>query len=137
MPLDVSVVTPEREVWSGEASFVVARSAGGEVGILPGMAPFLGALKHSTLKIEPSEGGEILLAAHGGFVQVFRDRVTILTPVAEVASEIDVDRARSARERAEAALRGEETAEAREGYLRADARLRAAASAGTGVYDQG
>jgi F-type H+-transporting ATPase subunit epsilon len=135
MPLDVSVVTPEREVWSGEAGFVVARSAGGEVGVLPGMAPFLGALRHSSLKIEPTEGGEIWLAAHGGFIQVFQDRVTILTPVAEVADEIDVDRARSARERAEAALRSEETPEAREEALRADARLRAASAAGVGVYD--
>jgi F-type H+-transporting ATPase subunit epsilon len=135
MPLDVSVVTPEREVWSGDASFVVARSAGGEVGVLPGMAPFLGALRHSTLKIEPAEGGEIWLAAHGGFIEVFQDRVTILTPLAEVAAEVDVDRARSARSRAEAALRTEETPEEREAYLRADARLRAAAAAGVGVYD--
>jgi F-type H+-transporting ATPase subunit epsilon len=135
MPLDVSVVTPEREVWSGEASFVVARSEGGEIGVLPGLAPFLGALRHSTLKIEPAEGGEIWLAAHGGFIEVFEDRVTILTPVAEIAEEIDVDRARSARERAEAALRQEESPEAVEASRRAEARLRAAAAAGTAVYD--
>jgi F-type H+-transporting ATPase subunit epsilon len=136
MPLDVSVVTPEREVWSGEASFVVARSEGGEVGVLPGLAPFLGALRHSTLKIEPEEGGEIWLAAHGGFIEVFEDRVTILTPVAEIATEIDVDRARSARERAEAALRQEQTPEEIENQRRADARLRAAAAATGGtLYD--
>jgi F-type H+-transporting ATPase subunit epsilon len=133
--LDVSVVTPEREVWSGEAGFVVARSEGGEVGVLPGMAPFLGALRHSTLKIEPASGGEIWLAAHGGFIEVFQDRVTILTPVAEIADEIDVDRARSARESAEQALRQEETEEALESYRRAEARLRAAAAAGIGVFD--
>ncbi|HYZ92029.1 MAG TPA: F0F1 ATP synthase subunit epsilon [Actinomycetota bacterium] len=136
MPLQVSVVTPEREVWSGEANFVVARSEGGEVGVLPGLAPFLGALRHSTLKIEPSEGGEIYLAAHGGFIEVFEDRVTVLTPVAEIGNEIDVGRAQSAKERAEAALRQEETPEQIESYRRAEARMRAAAAAGGGtLYD--
>ncbi len=136
MPLDVSVVTPEREVWSGEANFVVARSEGGEVGVLPGLAPFLGALRHSTLKIEPSEGGEIHMAAHGGFIEVFEDRVTVLTPVAEIGNEIDVDRAQSAKERAEAALRAEETPEDIEAHRRAEARLRAAAAATGGtLYD--
>jgi F-type H+-transporting ATPase subunit epsilon len=135
MPLQVSVVTPEREVWSGEAGFVVARSEGGEVGVLPGMAPFLGVLRHSVLKIEPSDGGEIWLAAHGGFLEVFEDRVTVLTPVAEIADEIDVDRARSAKERAEQALRQEETPETLEAARRAEARLRAAAAVGTAVYD--
>ena len=135
MALDVSVVTPEREVWSGSASFVLASSAGGDLGVLPGMAPFLGVLRHATLKIEPEEGGEIWLAAHGGFIEVFEDRVTVLTPVAEIASEIDVDRARSAKQRAEEALRQEETPEALESARRAEARLRAAAAVGSAVYD--
>ena len=135
MALDVSVVTPEREVWSGPASFVVASSSGGDLGVLPGMAPFLGVLRHATLKIEPEEGGEIWLAVHGGFLEVFEDKVTVLTPVAEIASEIDVDRARSARQRAEEALRQEETPEAQEAARRAEARLRAASSVGAAVYD--
>ncbi|MGH2759327.1 MAG: F0F1 ATP synthase subunit epsilon [Actinomycetota bacterium] len=135
MPLDVSVVTPEREVWSGEAGFVVATSEGGEIGVLPGMAPFLGVLRHASLKIEPESGGTIWLAAHGGFIEVFEDRITVLTPVAEIASEIDVERARSAKQRADEALRQEETPEAVESARRAEARLRAAAAVGTAVYD--
>lgn len=135
MALDVSVVTPEREVWSGEAGFVVARSEGGEIGVLAGHAPFLGVLRHSTLKIEPAEGGEIWLAAHGGFIEVFEDKVTVLTPVAEIADEIDVDRARSALERAQEALRREETPETDAAAKRAEARLRAAAAAGARVHD--
>jgi F-type H+-transporting ATPase subunit epsilon len=127
MPLDVSVVTPDREVWSGDASFVVARSEGGEIGVLPGHAPFLGALRHSQLKIVPVEGEPLLLAAHGGFVEVFSDRVTILTPVSELSSEIDVERARRAKERADQALEDEA---AREALLRAETRLKTAAEAG-------
>jgi F-type H+-transporting ATPase subunit epsilon len=125
VPLDVSVVTPEREVWTGEANFVVARSEGGELGVLPGHAPFLGSLRHSVLKIESAEG-TTFIAAHGGFIEVFEDRVTVLTPVAEVAGDIDVDRARRERE---------EAAEDREAFLRADARLRTAAAAGVALYD--
>src|SRR5438309_1417054 len=106
MPLHVSVVTPEREVWSGEAGFVVARSEGGEIGVLPGHAPFLGALKHSFVKIVHEEGGiTLFIAVHGGFIEVYEDRVTVLARAAEPAEEIDVEAARAAKERAEQALR--------------------------------
>src|SRR5687767_13532802 len=108
MPLEVSIVTPEREVWSGEASFVVARAAGGEIGVLPGHAPFLGSLTHARLKIE-HEGGPTFFAVHGGFIEVFEDRVTVLAPVSEEASEIDTSRAQQARDEAEASLREEDS----------------------------
>ena len=60
---------------------------------------------------------------HGGFVEVSHDRVTILSDVAEVASQIDVARARAAAERAEAALRTEHDAEAEAALRRAHVRL--------------
>ncbi len=130
MPLQVSVVTPEREVWAGEANFVVARSEGGEIGVLPGHAPFLGALRHSFVKVEHADG-ITLIAVHGGFVEVYDDRVTILGRVAEAAEEIARERARRARERAEARLRDEQAdEEARQALLRAEARLRTAGEAG-------
>src|SRR5438309_4839406 len=129
MPLQVSVVTPEREVWSSEASFVVARAEGGDIGVLPGHAPFLGALHHAVLKIEHADG-VTLFAVHGGFVEVFEDRVTVLAPVAEVAEEIDVDRARRAEESAEAAVAGADDEDARLALLRARTRLKTAAELG-------
>ena len=130
MPLDVAVVDPEKELWSGEADFVVARSEDGEIGILPGHAPFLGVLRHSRLKVEA--GGEtIVFAVHGGFLEVKDNRVSVLARVAEVASGIDVPRARAALERAEQTLRErEEDEDARLAFLRAEARLYAAAEAG-------
>lgn len=134
MPLDVSIVTPEREVWSGEADFVVARAEGGEIGVLPGHAPFLGSLRHARLKIEHADG-ETLFAVHAGFIEVYRDRVTVLAPVAEPATEIDVDRAQRAKDEAETALRAEEDEEARQAFLRAETRLRVAAAAGLAAYD--
>jgi F-type H+-transporting ATPase subunit epsilon len=127
--LQVSVVTPEREVWSGEASFVVARAEGGEIGVLPGHAPFLGALHHAVLKIEHADG-VALFAVHGGFVEVYEDRVTVLAPLAEVAEEIDVDLARREADEAEAALRTGDDEDARYALLRAQARLKTAAEAG-------
>jgi F-type H+-transporting ATPase subunit epsilon len=129
MPLQVSVVTPERELWTGEASFVVARAAGGEIGVLPGHAPFLGALHHATLKIEHADGVS-LFAVHGGFVEVYEDRVTVLAPLAEKAEEIDIDRARQLADAAEAALARGDDDEARFDLLRAQARLRTAGEAG-------
>jgi len=129
MPLEVSLVTPERELWSGEASFVVARAAGGDIGVLPGHAPFLGALHHASLKIT-HEGGEEYFAVHGGFIEVFEDRVTVLAPLAEDAAEIDIERARRDVQEYEESLRHEFDEEIQLNLLRAQARLRTAGEAG-------
>jgi F-type H+-transporting ATPase subunit epsilon len=129
MPLDVHVVTPERELWSGEANFVAARPVGGEIGIMPGHAPFLGTLKHGTVKVQ-DEAQEHFFAVHGGFIQVFEDKVTILGAAAELASEIDIEQARRNRDECEAALRSGHTDEAWELLQRSEARLRTAGAAG-------
>jgi len=129
VPLDVAVVTPEREVWSGEATFVIARSEGGDLGILPGLAPFLGALHHARLIVEQGDV-QTYIAVHGGFIEVFKDRVSVLTEVAEPAEEIDIERARRQREEAEAAVAREDTEENRAALLRASNRLQTAAESG-------
>ena len=92
MPMDVAIVDPEKELWSGEADFVVARSADGEIGILPGHAPFLGVLKHARLKVEAG-GDEIIFAVHGGFIEMKDNRLSVLARRAEISSDIDVARA--------------------------------------------
>ncbi len=130
MPLDVAVVDPEKELWSGEADFVVARSADGELGILPGHAPFLGVLRFARLKVEAGSD-TIVFAVHGGFIEVKDDRVSVLARSGEIASDIDVARARSARERAEQALRADDADEAaKESLWRAEARILAADESG-------
>jgi F-type H+-transporting ATPase subunit epsilon len=121
MALDVSVVTPEKVVWQGEAKFLIARAAGGDIGVLPGHAPFLAALHDARLIIE-AEDGQTYAAVHGGFIEVFDDHVTVLTLVAELAEEIDLE--------AERRLAEEDTPENRAALLRAASRIQTAAEAG-------
>ena len=127
MPLTVQVVSPERILWSGEADMVLTRTLdGGEIAFMNGHAPFVGALGTGVTRIRPTEGDELSVAVHGGFVEVSGNEVSILSDVAELASQIDVDRARQAKERAEAALRSEHDAECETALGRANARLQAA-----------
>ncbi len=101
---DVYLVTPEREVWQGEATFLVARGVDGEVGILAGHAPMLIHLAISPLFIQ-TPGERLAAAVDGGFLHVVtgdgRTRVDILAEHAELAHEIDVDRARRQKSEAE------------------------------------
>lgn len=129
MPLSVSIVTPEREVFAGEANFVIARSADGDVGVLPGHAPFLGNLHHARLIVE-RESGQTYVAIHGGFIQVFEDKVTVLTGTAELAEEIDTEAARKQREEAQRACDVDDTPENRAALLKASNRVQTAAEAG-------
>jgi F-type H+-transporting ATPase subunit epsilon len=134
MPLQVELVSPERILYSGEASMVIARTiGGGDIAFLPGHAPFVGALDIATATIRSADGDE-LVAVHGGFVEVSSlpaagedaeavTRVTILSDVAELASHIDVDRAQRARDAAEEKLRQEHDAEVEAAARRAHVRL--------------
>ena len=132
MPMQVELVSPERILWSGPAEMVIARTlGGGDIAFLPGHAPFVGALGTGILTIRPAGGGaDEKVAVHGGFVEVSgsaeSSTVTVLSDVAEMASQIDVERARRAKEQAEAALRGEHDAEAEAALRRAHVRLEAA-----------
>ncbi|MFP3899770.1 MAG: ATP synthase F1 subunit epsilon [Acidimicrobiia bacterium] len=124
--LQVELVSPERVLYSGEADMVIARTlGGGDIAFLPGHTPFVGALDIATVTVRSQEGDE-LVAVHGGFVEVSEDRVTILSDVAELASQIDVERARAAQQRAEEALRHRHDAEVEAAARRAHVRLRAA-----------
>jgi F-type H+-transporting ATPase subunit epsilon len=108
VPLNVDLVSAERRVWSGEANFVVARTLDGELGILPGHVSLLGVLAEGfTVRITGGEAGDgVEVAAHGGFLSVSDDNVTILAEIAELSTEIDVDRARAALARATGADAG-------------------------------
>ncbi len=122
--LQVELVAVERKIWSGEATMVIARTTEGELGVLPGHAPLLGELAGGGVVIVRTESGEdVVVAAHGGFLSVTDRGVSILAETAEIASEIDVERAREALRRAEGA--GDDP-EAVEAARRAQSRLRAA-----------
>ncbi len=105
MALTVQLVSPERVLWEGEAQIVVARTiGGGDVAFEPGHAPFLGALQTWPVFVRDESGNETRIASHGGFVQVDNDRVIILSDIAELGGDIDVDRAKAALAGAESAL---------------------------------
>jgi F-type H+-transporting ATPase subunit epsilon len=123
----VEIVSPERVLYSGEATQVITRTlGGGEIAFLAGHAPFLGALADSHTRIYLVDGTVEDVAVHGGFVEVSGNAVSILSDAAELAADIDVARAQSARERAEERLRHEHDAEAVSALSRAHARLRTA-----------
>jgi F-type H+-transporting ATPase subunit epsilon len=127
MTLHVEIVSPERILWTGEAQWVLARTlGGGDIAFLTGHAPFVGALDIHPVQVHGEDGNDEVIAVHGGFIEVSNDRVTVLSDVAEVASQIDVERARSAQERAEAALRAEHDVEAEAALRRARVRIDAA-----------
>ena len=132
----VEVVSPERVLFSGEATQVITRTlGGGEVAFLAGHAPFLAALIPNHTRVYLTDGTVLDVAVHGGFVQVSADTVSILSDVAELGDQIDRSRAMAAKERAEETLRREHDAEATAALSRAHARL--AASGGLTGTSQG
>src|SRR5919112_4968292 len=99
--MQVELVSVERPIWSGEATAVYARTTEGEIGVLPGHAPLLGALAPGGLvRILQADGVEQRVAVHGGFLSERADGVSVLAEMAESAEEIDVARARHALEQA-------------------------------------
>jgi F-type H+-transporting ATPase subunit epsilon len=112
--VEVHVVTPEREVWSGEAEMIVARGVDGEVGILGGHAPLLIRLAIGPLRIFAGEPQ--MAVVDGGFLHVSTEegitRADVLATSGEMASEIDATAARARKEQAEARLRDAGEAEA-------------------------
>ena len=81
----LEVVSPEAIVWSGEAEMLVTRTTEGEIGILADHEPTMAALSTGSSVITTPEGSQISVATHGGFLQIFENRVTLLTDRAEIA----------------------------------------------------
>lgn len=130
-PLHVMVVSPEQVLYEGDGEMVVCRTTDGEIAFLPGHAPFLGALGTAIVRVvQPA--GEHVTAVHEGFVEVSNNRVIVLSDVAELPEQIDVGRARAAKERAEAALATDaEDEEAKAALERANLRLEVAGTGST------
>ncbi len=126
MPLEVHVVTPEREVWKGEASMVIARGVEGEVGILSGHAPLLVELAIGPLRIQNAEE-ELFSVVDGGFLHVTSEggttRVDVLASHAELEAEIDLELARRRKEEMERRLADHEDAEAKSELAKALVRI--------------
>jgi F-type H+-transporting ATPase subunit epsilon len=123
--MTVELVAVERRIWSGSASFLLARTTQGEIGVLPGHEPTLAQLENSgVVRVDGVDGTSTTLAVHGGFLAITPDNVTVLAEYAELANEIDVGRARGALDRADTS-----EAEGAAAAARANVRLRAAGAA--------
>jgi F-type H+-transporting ATPase subunit epsilon len=126
--LQVALVVPDRELWSGEARTVIAKTTEGDIGVLTGHSPVFGVLAEGSLVEILSDNAEPVRAAvSGGFLSVADDRVAILAAQAQLADEVNADEARQSLEGAlsEGDTSDGEPAEAK--YARAQ--LRAAGQA--------
>ncbi len=105
MPILLEIVTPERLAYSDNVDSVVLPGSEGEMGVLPHHAPLLATLGVGELRIRKG-GEEEFFAIAGGFVQVRPDKVVVMAETADMASEIDLEKAQEARRDAEKALEG-------------------------------
>jgi F-type H+-transporting ATPase subunit epsilon len=103
MPILLEIVTPERLAYSEEVDAVVLPGSEGELGILPHHAPLVSTLGTGELRIRRG-GEEELFAIAGGFLQVLPNKVVVMAETADMASEIDLEKAQQARAEAEKAI---------------------------------
>ena len=128
MPVEVRVVTPEHELWAGEAEMVIARGTEGEVGILQGHVPLLVRLSIARLRIQRSGGEEVDVVVDGGFLHVTSEggatRVDVLADAGELAADVDREAAAVRKQEAESRLAQDRDDDAaRADLARAAARL--------------
>jgi len=103
MPLLLEIVTPEKLAYSDTVDSVVLPGSEGELGVLPHHAPLVAMLGVGELRIRKG-GAEESFAIVGGFLQVRPDKVVVMAETADMASEIDLEKAQEARREAERAL---------------------------------
>ena len=129
--MEVQLVSPEQVLYTGDAKMVVVRTlGGGDIAFEENHAPFLGALDVWPARVKFADGSQQWFAIHGGFVEVSHNHVIILSDVAELKADIDVERARAAEARAEEALRADpDNEDAAAALQRAKTRLEVAAGA--------
>jgi F-type H+-transporting ATPase subunit epsilon len=130
MPLQLEIVTPERLAYSDTVDSVQLPGSEGELGVLPHHAPLISTLGVGELRIRKG-GSEESFAIVGGFLQVRPDKVVVMAETADLASEIDLQKAEEARREAERALEtgyheGADLAAARAALQQALLRIRVA-----------
>jgi F-type H+-transporting ATPase subunit epsilon len=103
VPLELEIVTPEKQAYADTVDSVVLPGTEGELGVLPHHAPLVSTLGIGELRIRKG-GVEESFAIVGGFLQVLPDKVVVMAETADMASEIDVEKAQQARAEAERAL---------------------------------
>lgn len=126
---ELEIVTPGKTLYSGTVQHVAALGIDGGFGVLSRHQQMVAALKIGPLRFREDDGVERLAAISGGFAEVLGDRMTVLVETAELAEDIDADRAATARDRARERLNSRrdleiDTARAEAALERAFNRLR-------------
>ena len=98
---NLTIVSAERKIFEGEVKQIQATGVEGELGILPGHTPLLTAIKPGIVKFTLQDGNEDVIYVSGGFLEVQPNIVTVLADVAIRGSELDADRIREAKRKAE------------------------------------
>jgi F-type H+-transporting ATPase subunit epsilon len=124
--LRVALVVPDRELWSGQANMVIAKTLEGDIGVLTGHSPVFGALAEGSITEIVTDEQRVRAAISGGFLSVADDQVSILAAQAQLAGEINVEQTRA--ELAAALAEATPGAEDSPAVRYAKARLRAAGS---------
>ena len=101
--IKVNIVTPDGPVYDSEVNMIIANTATGEIGVLPGHIPMVAPLQVGAIRLK-KDGQTDIVAVSGGFLEIRPDQVSILAQAAEVSSTIDVNRAKEAVKRAEERL---------------------------------
>ena len=101
--IKLEIVSPDRVVYAADIDMLIARSTGGEIGILPKHIPLVTGLEPHAMKIHV-DAKEQLIAVAGGFMEVTPDKITVLATAAEEPLDIDINRAQRAYERAQERL---------------------------------
>jgi len=117
--LQVSLVVPDRELWSGEATMVIAKTTEGDIGVLTGHSPMFGVLAEGSLVEIVNDETRVRAAVSGGFLSVADDKISILAAQAQLGVDVDTEDAQRELDAAlaEAAAGPEEPADAK--YARA------------------
>ena len=101
--IKLEIVSPDRVVYAADIDMLIARSTGGEIGILPKHIPLVTGLQPHAMKIHV-DAKEQLIAVAGGFMEVTPDKITVLATAAEEPIDIDINRAQRAYDRAQERL---------------------------------
>jgi F-type H+-transporting ATPase subunit epsilon len=104
----LNIVTPEKVFYEDEVSSLIAPGSEGYLGVLTDHAPLITGLVPGRLTVKDEKGQEVSFAVSAGFMEVFKNQVTILADSVEFVKEIDVERAKRALERAKERLRSRE-----------------------------
>lgn len=101
---NLQIISPTRVFFDGDVDMVEMKTTEGEIGVLAGHIPLTAILEPGVLKIKQEDGTKEA-ALHDGFVEIRKDKVTVLAESCEWPDEINLERANEARERAEGRIK--------------------------------